>query len=367
MEAIVFTADFRRRGVLPILSGQMILRRNGVSTFKIEVDGNDPMSSRFEEGRRVVIQDAGIQYLAGPVESVTDDWDAGIRDISLTGSSDMKILSQRVTLPNPAAAATAQTVDAYYKRSGNAGEVITELVRLNAGQGALASRRSPLTVATSSAGRSVTVNSRFKPLLEEVQALATAGEVTFQTRQAGRGIVFEIVETKNRARAVRLTTRNGGILSYSLSREAPTVTDVIVAGQGEGTARTIRHVTGNASDWGTYAEVFQDRRDTDDSAELTQAGEETLADGQEKVSATFEASDTGLRRFGRDFWLGDTITLDLDGVTVTDLVQSAEITWGADGRTVKLQVGPTPEEMQAPAWLPIIRQLRRRATNLEVR
>ncbi|PCE42490.1 hypothetical protein CO267_18585, partial [Acinetobacter baumannii] len=148
----------------------------------------------------------------------------------------------------------------------------------------------------------------------------------------------------------------------------PALTQVLVAGQGEGTARTLKLVTGNANDWDFWGLGYQDRRDTDDLAELIQAGEETLEEGGAKSTISVEVQETTTKRFGRDFWLGDTITVQLaDKTQITDKVQVAEIDFGPEGRTVKLTLGPVLDEQDAPRWVPLVKKLQAQIRALQAR
>src|SRR5690625_7061018 len=88
----------------------------------------------------------------------------------------------------------------------------------------------------------------------------------------------------DRSRYIRLSEDNDALGQWSMERERPEVTKVLVAGQGEGDARTLKLVEGNTNDWGTSRIVFQDRRDTDELDDLIEAVEDTLADGAETES-----------------------------------------------------------------------------------
>ncbi|WP_141395057.1 hypothetical protein, partial [Acinetobacter baumannii] len=117
----MYTPDYQRRGILPTLSGKAVLRLNDVSTFSLDVDGDDYLSSRFEKGWRVVIQDEGLQLVAGQPNHMGRDSKSGAQDLVLSGSDDMLWLKNMITLPNPASAADQQSQSAYYKASGVAG------------------------------------------------------------------------------------------------------------------------------------------------------------------------------------------------------------------------------------------------------
>ena len=47
MRAFMYNPDYQRRGILPTLSGSVVLRNNDVSTFSLDIDGGDPLSARY--------------------------------------------------------------------------------------------------------------------------------------------------------------------------------------------------------------------------------------------------------------------------------------------------------------------------------
>lgn len=369
MKAVLYTPDYVKLGVLPTLGGTVVLRRNEVSTFTLTVNGNHSGWERYRPGHRVVIWEGDRQILAGPVTAVSKSYDAGVRQVTLEGSSDMLWLAQRVTYPNPSAHPESQSEEAYYKRSGNAETIIRDMVRLNVGQDARPSRRAPLSVAPNgNRGEVVALNSRFKNVMEEAHALAVVGNVTFRTTQSGAVTRFEFRDQRDLTRQIRLSPTNGGVTSYKLAETAPEVTDVLVAGQGEGEARTIKLVTGNQDQWGVVAEEFRDRRDTDEASELIQSGRERLEEGQATASVTLTIGDTDRWRFSEHFDLGDRITVNLGGDgKIQDLVQVAEMTWGSDGRTTQLTIGPTLSEDDAPRWVSAFDDLRRDIRAMQTR
>lgn len=366
----MYTPEYHRRGILPVLGATLVLRNNDVSTFVLDVNGDDLRAARFERGWRVVIEDEGFQYLAGTVNKIGRSSKAGVQDLTISGVNDMAWLRDMITLPTPTNAADNQGQDAYYKATGTAQQLITDLIRTHIGQSGRTEYRRPLFVnSPSGGGDQVSINSRFKTILEEVETLAR-GKLTIRMRQddVGQRTVMEVTAGRDLARAVRLTESNAGLTDWDLSEDAPEVTSVLVAGQGEGEERTLKLVSGNENDWGFWALRFQDRRDTDEVDQLVQAGEETLDEGREKSAISLEIAETEVAKFGDDFWLGDTVTVKLtDGSTVTDIVQSAELTWSAEGRAVKLTIGPVIDEQDAPRWVPLVRQLLKEIRALQTR
>ena len=367
----MYTPDFQRRGVLPTLSGKAVLRLNDVSTFSLDINGDDYLSSRFRKGWRVVIQDEGVQLIAGHPNHMGRGSKSGAQDLMLSGTDDMLWLKNMITLPDPSSAADQQSQSAYYKASGAAGTLIYDLVRKHSGQSARTEYKRRLFVENPGAvGKSMQLNSRFKTVLEELQSLANPSGLVVRLDQDDEQqlTVMSAAEGRDLSRAIRMTEKNDGLGDWSLGEDAPALTQVLVAGQGEGADRTLKLVPGNTNDWSFWGLQFQDRRDTDDVADLIQAGEETLEEGSAKATISVEVQETTTKRFGRDFWLGDTITVQLaDKTRITDKVQVAEIEFGPEGRTVKLTLGPVLDEQDAPRWVPMVKQLQAQIRALQAR
>ena len=355
----IFDQSMRRRGRLPIYAGSVVLRRNGVGTFSLNLL-NSPGMRRLEHGWHVVIMsDDGRQVMSGMPDQHTVESNAGVTVTTISGRSHMAWLADTITLPSPASPVESQSDAAYWKDSGKADQVIRRLIESHIGAKAHVSRRRPIRFSSvDNVGPVKKFETRFKPLLDEVKSLAGDDLVVSAALENGR-ISFNVYASTDRRRRVRLSEAGGGVTGYKLEQKAPTATEVLVAGQGQGKDRQIKHITGNRSDWGVSALVFQDRRDTEDVEELVKAGTETLAEAQEQASITVETAAQAGRRFLRDFTVGDTITVSLrDGVEIVDIVQSAQIDWADKGETVKLQVGPVAEELGAPEWVKRVNRLR---------
>lgn len=373
MEAKIFDQTLAFRGTLPVIGGQAVLRNTDVSTFSIDINANSAMWERFERGWHVLIEDEGQQILTGIPDKITETASTGIRDVTLSGQCHMRYLRDMITIPDPSTVVTSQKDSAYYKRSGRAETVVKDMVRSHVGQDARPENKRLLVVDPDKGlGTQVAINSRFQNLMEEVKSLAVTGGIRVEARmvQAGTGheIRLGVVEGRDLRKAVRLSQINGALDGYTLEESAPASTRVLVGGQGEGTARTLILREGNPNDWGVNALQFQDRRDTDDVADLRQAGDETLEEGQASASITIDVNEIPHLRFGERFDLGDTVKVELNtGVEINDVVQSADITWAETGRTVKLQVGPVADDLDAPAWVKRVHKLRSQLRRIQAR
>ena len=361
----MFDTGFTLRGILPALEASCVLRRNGVGTFSLRVP-EGKMWHRFQPGWHLALQEGDKVMMTGIPDSITTESQAGVRTVTLTGRSHARWLADALTLPSPGKAPDDQSDTAYYAISGEAHTLAARLITEQCGQSAHPRLRRPIMLRTSvTTSRDVSMKARFTPVIDEMQKIL-GDELTMSTTLTREGVTVNLEKTRDMTRRIRLDDTSGAITSWKLERSAPTVTDVLVAGGGQGTDRTLHLTSGNENEWGTRAMEFKDRRDTTSPADLEKAGQEALHAGQAKASITLDITDSLTRRFGTDFYLGDRITVALaDGVTVQDVVQSAEVKYSPDGRVVKLQVGPVAEDVDPPALVRQVRELQRQLRHLQ--
>lgn len=338
----------RPRGQIRFNKAEAVIRKNQVTTFVVEVSPEDNEKiSRVRPGWGLILAEDDL-IISGPITTNIRNNEGGIIERKLGGVSDLHILEDRITLPDPTSPVSAQGT-AYYKDKGAAETIIKKLVSANAGNGAIPGRQTPgLIVAPSEErGGAATINTRLKNLLEEVAAIAeTAGLVLDCFQQAkSTDIIFDVRPVKNRARKVRLTSRNNELNSYANEQTAPTTTAVIVGGQGEGAAREITEFSNNDGWGGRRIEIFKDRRDTEELDEARKTAMEELGKGGAGIDLTFSVHDSQARRFGRDYQVGDIITVELEnGSIFTEQLTSARIIWQEGTREVELTVGNSADD-----------------------
>ena len=341
-----------KQGYLKALECSAVLRDADVGTWQMVIPSNHPLSRRMNDGWRVIIQDNGQTVLSGPMTELQMD---GASTYTLTGVSDLQHVQDRLLFGDPSKVWTQQTAEGKYARSGPAETVIRDIVHTNVGTGAIAARRQDGFTATSSQGRgkNVKINDRDKKLLDVLRPLARSGGVTFDAMQEDDGrIVFRFRMPVDRSRYVRFTERNGGLEEGSTSRVSPTLNYSMAAGKGTGTYLNRREYQ-RASSWGRHIEEFLDQTSTDDDPEIKQAADEALDEGREGATASIKAKEVPGHRFGVDFWLGDTVTVEIGAATVSEPVRQVELAWDGHDRTAYLALGDhesaderTPKELQ---------------------
>ncbi len=320
-------------------SAEIVARINDVSSWELVLPTDTAAGQLFlaDSFARIEVVLDGALWRSGPVTHLKRDVDIDGDMLTVTGSDDTVWLARRLAHPQPGTAAPPYGTTAYDVHTGNVAAVLAELVRVNAGPSAVAARQVPgLAVPVPApAGPTITVSARWQNLLTLMQDTARPHRLMFDVLDLtlrvyapqDRGVVFSAgLET---------------LASWKSTAEAPVANKAVVAGGGTDTSRIIREATDPVSiaQWG-LAESFVDQRQTTDVVQLDKAGAEAIAAGVKPTTVTFVPIDTEAQRFGRDWMLGDTVTVVAGGLTVLDQVREVHVTLdGANDATVVPSVG----------------------------
>lgn len=354
MVTVTMRDEFLRpRGQLRCTKISMVLRKNQPASYTLTVSSEDlSKSRRVQKGWGLIIEEDGLT-VSGPITAFQESSDKGIIERSLSGLSDLVFIRDRITYPDPSTEAESQS-KSYYTYKGPAETAIKNLVSYNAGSDALPARKvfGLKVAATLGRGGGVVINTRLKNLLDEIRSAADTGGLVITCGQASTGqkIVFDVAPGRDRSRQVRLTVGADEVLSYETIQAHPEATTVVVGGQGEGAARTLQEVSQPNGWGGRRVELFKDRRDTDDNADLVKEAEAELSDKDQKIKLSFELQESPYRKLGKHFYVGDTVTVELEhGKSFVEQVTSAQVEWSKNIRAVKLTVGNTDDDQVTSA------------------
>jgi hypothetical protein len=352
----------------------VMLRFNepGSGTFKM------PASTRnmaaLQLAHRVQVVREGSVFIGGPVEKNGPfNWSAsggGPGEVQVYFADDSAMIANKVTYPDPTSIATEQTAESHWALTSYGEDVMRKLVDANAGPGSLPFRRVPQLAlgALQSLGLVATITSRFEPLGEALRRTALAGGgLGYQVRQVGRTLYFEVYQPTDKSASVRFSRDLGNLRAFSYELESPTVTSVIVAGQGEGTLRTIREITDSGAETAWWrSERFLDQRQTDIVEELDQAGAEALGEGGEQVRLSTITIDTPDQTYGEHYGLGDVVGIELtDNFQITEVVRAVHYQCSPrSGEVITATIG-SQDATRDPEWLKTARSLARRLGQLE--
>lgn len=220
-------------------------------------------------------------------------------------------------------------------------------------------------------GSTVTVNTRFKNLSEEVEELAQAGGVVIYSDTANDMPRVLVRAGVDRTDEIRLSRAYGNVLSYNTVQAAPAANVVMVAGEGEGTARVTasRSDTASQTEWGRRIEKFRDARDVDaaDTTLLNQRGDEELEESARTSGWLVESIDNQGMRWPDNYDVGDEVTVLTRDVEATDVVAAVEVLIDRDGVVVKPILGSSELADNEPGLYAAVRDLRKRLEQLEGR
>ncbi|WP_017974373.1 siphovirus ReqiPepy6 Gp37-like family protein [Actinopolyspora halophila] len=362
----------------------IIAKFNDVGTFILVIDRDSPHAATLTTpgyGIQVVHEDTGYVVTSGPITGPKHTHDDNLDKIELAGKDDNYYIATRVSHPSPTESLPPYSVTSHHEVSGTASTVLREYVDKNLGPGAISERRNPhVTIGPDPVvGKTISGKLRWGKLLEDLQALATSGgDIGFRLVDVGGALQFQVYEPVDRTGTVRFSEEFGNLAAFTYQVDAPTGTYVYVGGQGELTARTIKEGSDPTaiSTWGRV-EVFEDRRDTDDDAELQQKIDESLIEHGATTDLSATPIDTESVKFGRDYTLGDRVMVliegapsvpgtGLEGGQITEIVREVALNLRPEETDVQPKIA-TPNRVDVLRLFREFRRLSRRVSNLENR
>lgn len=356
------------------------LKFNEPGSGSVDLVAHPYVMAQLQPGNRLMVVRDGDIWMAGPME-IPQDFTWGIGQggapppgkVTVNFADDLARPAGYLTWPAPASAWSAQPDTARQITATNAEVIIRTLVNETCGPGAQAARQIPnfALAALAGVGTTTSVNTRFEGLLTTCRRVAIdGGGLGFRTRQTASQIEFEVYQPADLTATARFSEGLGNLRAVTFKRSAPTVTHALVTGSDQATPRAYVEVsdTAAATAWWRVEQLVNGTADNDTNGELTQDGTEALAGGAEPVELATVTVDTEDLKAGRDYGLGDKVTVVLPtGLEVADLVRSIHLQATPDsGEYVTSLVG-TPEATSDPQMVRLIRELGRRLGRLEAR
>lgn len=358
----------------------MVVQYNDQGSWKLLVKAGTPQAELLQQGGGVAIYQDGVSkpILTGQIEDFqkyfTTVQHSSEGSLFVGGKTDNKLAYSRLALVDTAKSVSQQysTVLDVRMVKGPASRLIYDEVKNNLGSSALTDRRAygvDIGSSIPNFGTSKSDSLRFDVLGEKFSEWCTDKSVgwRFLWNPNTRTIDLDVYEPRDLSKEIRFSTELGNLREYIWTLSAPKVTRAIVACQGEGVDRYIYQKIDTAAEaeWGLQIEQFIDRRDlplmtdqtngqpmkaktevTDEEFEaakeaVVQAAEEALKEGEKSGNFQLYPIDTEQVKFGRDYFVGDIVTVDVDGTSYTDMVREVAITVddGGNAVTVSPKVG----------------------------
>ena len=329
---------------------ELALRYNKIGGWKVSLRGDHPIVDTLRApGSGLIVTGPTGVIISGPTASAT--YTKTSSDTTGTweiiGTDDSIILGERLAYPVPSTDDLSLQTAAYDTRTGPAETVVKEYVAANMGASAPASRRiTGLTVDTDlGRGETVKGNARFESLGALAESLLVTSSLGFDVIQNGSNLTFNVYEPVDRSATIRMDVDNLRLTSSTYSYTSPVATRVIVGGSGDGAARILLERSSTESvaaetTWGRRIEVFSDSRSSSASVDLAQTGDEILTDkGKTIESISVKPSDDETMALGRDWGLGDKVTVVVGTLEVVKVVSEIAIAVTDDGIKIGATVG----------------------------
>lgn len=359
---------YQLNGGLPIASARGVVRHLGVDTAIVETPMTEDAAGRLAPGCGVVLRRGARQEFSGLISGdLAISFDSDGRPLikaQLVG--DNVHLDDRLALPDPARAGDAQTTADFWTSTAAASTAMQLLIAQQLGPTARAERRVPTLHMGEDAGIGAVRawRAQFESVLEacaRFSALSGANPGIRMTHTPD-GLRCDIYAPRDMAGQVRFSADLSNLQGFDYTQTTPTCTYALVAGQGDLRQRIRRAATSTDPldvRWGRRIERYIDRRDEADTAELAQAAADAITEGAGQVSLTCTLTDSQAAIYGRDWGLGDRITVyvgpagQTTAATVVDVVREiafevdstgAETLRPAIGGTAAATALPTPTQ-----------------------
>jgi hypothetical protein len=308
-------SNFRRIGEISDYNKlDLIPRFNAVGSFALDLPTDCAAARELGKPKYgIIVKKDGQTVFSGTVKSRKRVFNSSGDTMTFSGKDDNEYLVTRLTYPEPGG---DFSISDYDVRTGKAETVMKQFVNHNAGAVSLPERRILTLEADKGLGGNVTGRGRFHTLLELLQKLAISnpdwGELGFKVVQVDDELQFQVYHPQDRTKTAFFSPLLGNLTSFEYENTDPESNFVIVGGGGEGAERVIKQQGDNISiaNYGRM-ESFVDQRNTSEEEELNQSLDEELINKSEKNSFNFTPIDTPQLAFGRDYGLGDKVSIIL--------------------------------------------------------
>jgi hypothetical protein len=257
--------------------------------------------------------------------------------ITLSGADYLGLIANRIVYPAPGSAWTSQTASATDAVTSMKLETaIKHYVNNNAGPAALATRRlSALSIGADLArGSAVSYTAKFGSgvdlnLLDVIRALiASSGSGNAMGVQVTRnavthGLVFDVYVPRDLSGKAWFSRDLGNLAAIQFSLTDPTATDALVQGSG---TNFIQQTASGTTQY-NKVEAFSDSSSETDVNNLRATASQAILSGAAGPTLTATLTETPFLTFGRDYYLGDIVTIEVKpGAVYSDVVTGVALT-----------------------------------------
>ncbi|MBT2609891.1 siphovirus ReqiPepy6 Gp37-like family protein [Streptomyces sp. ISL-87] len=368
----VFDRNLKRVGEIDQwISLDFTVRLAQEGSWQILIKDGTPQSDLIKKGGGVAIWQEGVSkpLLSGQVDVFQKYWTkvqhTGPGSLYIGGKCHNTLAYRRLAFPDPGRPVGQQYLAPLPVRqwpsSGTAGGMIYEELNRALGPGALADRRiAGLSFTASELGTGMADSLRFDVIGSKLEEWFKGRNIAYRFiyNANAQRVDVEIFKPRDLSKRVRFSPELGNLREYIWTLNAPKATRAIVGAAGEKLERYYYQQTDTASEaeWGRQTEVFVDRRDiqlkvdrntgqpvkSEDSMTaadveaakkaVQEAAIGTLNENQKSGNFQIYPIDTADCLFGRDYFVGDIVTVAVDGTEYSDVVREVAISVDDGGK-----------------------------------
>ncbi|WJV49912.1 Gp37-like protein [Streptomyces flavofungini] len=368
----VFDKDLKRVGEIDewiSLDFTVKLRQEG--SWQILIKDGTPQSQLIEKGGGIAIWQEGVSkpLLSGQVEIFQKYWTklqhTGPGSLYISGKCHNVLAYRRLMFPDPSRPVSEQYLSRLPNRWVNepsAGHAIYKEFLAAFGAGTVPDRRIGNIVLTdSTAGRAMGGVLRWDILGERLEEWCEKRDVAYRFiyNAETQKIDAEIFALRDLSKTVRFSPDLGNLREYIWTLSAPKVTRAIIGCSGENLERYFYQKIDTASEaeWGMQIERLIDQRDIQlkvdratgqpvrsdssmtaedvDAAKyaVQTAAADALREGEKNGNFQVYPIDTPDCQFGKHYFVGDKVTVAVDGTEYSDVVREVVISVDDGGNT----------------------------------
>lgn len=274
--------------------------------FQIVINDNVTGSDHFKMDRIVIVNNTNAGIISHMQRDANDKGKQG-ELLTIKGYDLKGILNKRITIPPDRKARDEST--------GAAETVIKHFVNRNTVDTSTERKINSFSLAPDQQrGVTLQYQTRYKPLIEEVEKISRMGPLGWDIKITPNGFLFDVYEGMDRS-----TAQEGnapvvfGVDFDNVAKQIETISEIdyknvaVVAGQGEGKDRAIT-IVGNGAGL-ERNEVFIDARDVENENYLSERGYQKLKELEKIDSFDVDVLPYGPFEYLNDWDMGDVVTL----------------------------------------------------------
>jgi len=331
------------QGMIQYATVTATLTYNTVGSWSILLPYSDAMWNQMMTGEFVVrINWRGLFTFGGKCEQPTySDSIPGASGgagglagpfITLSGADFLSIIANRICYPDPTKPWNQQlAANADVVANVPLETAIKHFVLVNVGNQAISSRINTLLDVAPDQGRGPNVNYAVKfgsgvdlNLLDVIRTLiaSSGAQMGVSVVQKGQRLLFDVYTPADKTGTAWFSEALGNLTSISFSLTDPTVTDALVQGSGSFVQASASGIT----NW-NKAEHFNDSSSETNAGVINATAQSDLVSGAMGPNMATTATDTPYLIFGRDYNVGDKVSVEVrPGDVYQDVISSVTLT-----------------------------------------